>query len=78
MSRLKSLEFLLRYEQYNVDLLRAPTDSRTWDRQTTTLAVTSEIVSGFKVKTEYYINDEDTGGADVANDEFLVQLEVKF
>lgn len=78
MSRLKSIEVLIRYEQYNVDLVAAPTDSRTWDRQTTTFAVFSEIVSGFKVKTEYYINDEDTGGSDVANNEFLMQLEVKF
>ncbi len=78
MSRLKSIEFLIRYEQYNVDLAAAPSDSRTWDRQTTTFAVFSEIVSGFKVKTEYYINDEDTGAADVANNEFLMQLEIKF
>ncbi len=78
MPRLRSLEFLIRYEEYNVDLVPAPTDSRTWDRQALTFAVASEIVSGFKVKTEYYINDEDTGGSDVANNEFLMQLEVKF
>jgi len=78
MSRLKSLEFLVRYEEYNVDLVPAPSDSRTWDRQVLTVAVTSEIVRGFKVKTEYYLKDEDTGGEDVNNDEFLMQLEVKF
>lgn len=78
MNRLKSVEFLLRYEQYNVDLVPDANDSRTWDRQTTTLAVISEIVKGFKIKTEYYINNEDTGGADVDNNELLVQAEVKF
>ncbi len=78
MNRLQSVEFLLRYEQYNVDLTNVATDSRTWDRQTTTLALVSEIVKGLKVKTEYYINDEDTGGAEVDNNELLLQLEVKF
>ncbi len=78
MNRLRSVEFLLRYEQYNVDLVLNPNDSRTWDRQTTTLAIISEVVKGFKIKTEYYINGEDTGGADVDNNELLVQAEVKF
>ncbi len=78
MNRLKSLEIVLRYEQYNVDLPNVPTDSRTWDRQAATVAVISEMVSGFKIKTEYYINTEDTGGADVDNNELLVQAEVKF
>ncbi len=78
MNRLQSVEFLLRYEEYNVDLPNVSTDSRTWDRQTTTIAVISEIVNGFKIKTEYYLNDEETGGADVDNNELLVQAEVKF
>lgn len=78
MNRLKSVEVILRYEQYNVDLPDVPTDARTWDRQTTTVAVISEIVRGFKIKTEYYFNQEDTGGASVDNNELLVQAEVKF
>jgi len=78
MNRLKSVEFLVRYEDYTVDLVKDANDSRTWDRQTTTLAIISEIVKGFKIKTEYYINDEDTGGAEVDNNELLVQAEVKF
>ncbi|MFQ5598012.1 MAG: hypothetical protein ACE5GK_08180 [Nitrospiria bacterium] len=76
--RLINIVFLIRYEQYNVDLARNPTDSRTWDRQTTTLAFIASIVKGFKVKTEYYFNDETTGGPDVDNNELLVQLEMKF
>lgn len=78
MTRLKSVEFLLRYEEYNVDLTKDPTDSRTWDRRTTTFAITTEIVSGFKVKTEYYVNDEKTGGSKVNNNELLIQFETKF
>ncbi|MBN4054601.1 hypothetical protein JYT87_02720 [Nitrospira defluvii] len=78
MTLLKSIEFLLRYEEYNVDLTKDPTDSRTWDRQTSTVAVIAEIVSGFKVKTEYYVNDEKTGASKVDNDELLIQFETKF
>ncbi len=78
MARLQSMEFLVRYEEYNVDLVLDPSDSRTWNRQRTTLAILSKIVPGFTVKVEYYINEEDTGGAKVDNNEALVQLEAKF
>ena len=30
------------------------------------------------LKTEYYINDEDTGNGDVDNNEFFMQLVVNF
>ena len=73
-----AFEFLLRYEEYNVDLTKDPTDSRTWDRETITLAILTDVVKNTKVKTEYYFNDESTGGNGVNNNEFLVQLEVKF
>ena len=75
---IKSVEPLFRYEDYKVDLTADPTDSRTWDRQTTTLAVIIEIVKNLNFKAEYYMNDEDTGNGDVDNDEFLAQLEAKF
>ncbi len=71
-------EFLVRYEDYNVDLTRDPTDSRTWDRETVTLAVLTDVVKNTKIKTEFYINEESTGGPDVDNNEVLVQLEIKF
>ncbi|MFQ5780317.1 MAG: hypothetical protein ACE5HN_05970 [Nitrospiria bacterium] len=77
-SRLAAVEFLVRYEEYNVDLARDRNDSRTWDRRTTTLALITDVVKGFKVKTEYYFNDEKTGGPDVDNNELLVQAEIKF
>ena len=73
-----AFEFLLRFEDYNVDLTKDPSDSRTWDRQTTTLAIIADLVKNTKIKTEYYINDESTGGSGVDNNELLVQLEVKF
>jgi len=73
-----AFEFLLRYEEYNVDLTKDPTDSRTWDRETITLAILTDVVKNTKLKTEYYFNDESTGGSGVNNNEFLVQLEVKF
>lgn len=78
MAHLQSVEFLLRYEEYNVDLVPVFADARTWDRKTTTLALISEIAKGFKIKTEYYLNDEETGGGDVDNNELLIQAEVKF
>ena len=71
-------EFLIRYEDYNVDLSLDPADSRTWDRQTTTLAVITDVVKNLKVKTEYYFKNEDTGAGDLKNNELLVQLEAKF
>jgi hypothetical protein len=73
-----AVEFLFRHENYNVDLSHDPSDSRTWDRRATTLAVITDIVKNLKVKTEYYFHDEDTGGDDVDNNELLVQLEAKF
>jgi hypothetical protein len=76
--RLKSVEFLVRYEEYNVDLVNDPTDSRTWDRTTTVVALLSEVVKGFKIKAEYDMNEEKTNGPDVDNNELVVQLEVKF
>ena len=73
-----AVEFLLRYEDYDVDLTQDIADSRTWDRQTTTVAIIIDVVKNLKIKTEYYLNDEDTGGSDVNNDELLIQLEAKF
>lgn len=76
--RLKSVELIIRYEEYNVDLVKDPNDSRTWDRRTTVLALLSEVVNGFMVKTEYDFNEEETNGPDVNNNELVVQFEVRF
>jgi len=42
------------------------------------LAVIIDILKDSKLKLEYYINDEDIGGKDIDNNEFLMQLEIKF
>lgn len=63
-----------------LSILRASslTDSLTWDRNQITLAVIIDILKDSKLKLEYYINDEDIGGKDIDNNEFLMQLEIKF
>ena len=73
-----AVEFLVRYEDYNVDLDIESADSRTWDRQTITVAVITDIAKNLKVKTEYYFNDEETGNGSFDNNELLMQLEAKF
>lgn len=73
-----AVEVLVRYEDYNVDLAKDTDDSRTWDRQTTTVAFITDVAQNIKVKTEYYFNDEETGNGSVDNNELLVQLEAKF
>ncbi len=73
-----AFEILFRYGELNVDVPADVTDSLTWDRNKFTIALISDVYKNIKLKTEYYLNDEDTGGEDVANDEFLAQLEVKF
>ena len=75
---LTQVEFLLRIEAYKVDLDRDPTDSRTWNRDTFTLAAIADVVKNLKVKTEVLFNDEHTGGGSVRNNEVVVQLEAKF
>ncbi len=54
-----------------------PMKPQSWDRQKTILAVILDVHKNIKIKTEYYINGEDTGDAAVDNDELLVQLEIK-
>ncbi len=69
---------LIRYGRLAVDLPNVPADPLTWDRDMTTLALLIEIAKGVMIKTEYYLNGEATGGDNVNNDEFLVQMELKF
>ncbi|MDP7421226.1 MAG: S-layer homology domain-containing protein [bacterium] len=49
-----------------------------WDRDKTMYGIIFDFTKNTKLKVEYYVNDEDTGGAEVNNDEMLVQLEFKF
>lgn len=71
-------ELLYRYSDLELDLPEVVTNSLTWDRQQHVLAMLVKVFSNTTLKIEYNINEEDTGGADVDNDEFLTQLEVKW
>ena len=73
-----AFEFVYRYNQLDVDLSNVFASPLTWDREQHVFAVITDVVQNIKLKTEYYLNREDTGGGGVDNDEFLVQLEVKF
>ncbi|MFQ5586987.1 MAG: hypothetical protein ACE5GF_09250 [Thermodesulfobacteriota bacterium] len=70
-----AVEFLFRYDDYDVDLPGDTADSRTWDREKIVLAAITDVAKNLKIKTEYYINNE---SAHVGNNELLVQLEAKF
>ncbi len=73
-----SITPLIRYGELDVGLPEVETDSRTWDRKKIALALIIEIEKNVLLKNEYCINRESTGGAEVDNDELLVQLEIKF
>jgi hypothetical protein len=76
-----AVEFLFRYDDYDVDLPKdqdAEFGSQTWDRQKVTLAAITDVVKNIKIKAELNLHDESTGGAEVDNNEILVQLEAKF
>ena len=72
--------YALTYRYNRLDVGAAPIagDSRTWDRMQHVLALVATLADGLLLKTEYYVNGEETGGADVANDELLLQLELKW
>jgi hypothetical protein len=72
-----AVEFLLRYDNYEVDLVKTG-NSLTWDRDSFVLAAIADVVKNVKVKAEYAFHGEETGGAEVDNNELIVQLEAKF
>jgi len=75
---LQSIEPFIRYGEMNVDLPDVFSSPLTWDRSMMTLAVILGIKKNFKIKIEYYINDEETGALPVENNEFVTQFEAKF
>lgn len=75
---LQAVEPLYRYDRYDVNHPLSTAKSATWDRERNTFAFIVDLVDNLKIKLEYNINDEDTGGADVKNNEFIGQVEVKF
>jgi len=76
--RVAHLEFVYRYNDLNVDLTPSFGDGKTWDREQQVFAVITDLYPGVKVKTEYVVNSEDTGGRHLNNNEFLAELEMIF
>jgi len=75
---LLSIEPLVRYGELNLNLDPVPTNSRMWDRQQWTVAFIMELIKDVFLRTEYTVNDEETGADDIRNDEALIQLELRF
>lgn len=72
------IEPVVRHGSLDVDIPKDPTDSLTWHREMTTVALLVGVAKNTMLKVEYYFNGEDTGAGDVDNDEFVMQLEMKF
>lgn len=72
------IEPLVSYSDYDVENTKNTSSPWSWDREKWMFASIIDLYEDTKLKLEYYINDEKTGGGDVDNDELLVQLEVKF
>jgi len=74
-----ALELLYSYSRCQLkNLQRTPYDARTWDREKHIIAFLFDITKNIKLKCEYSVNNEDTGGRDVQNNEFLTQLTMSF
>ncbi|MFQ6083853.1 MAG: hypothetical protein ACE5WD_10930 [Candidatus Aminicenantia bacterium] len=79
----KSITPVVSYSAYTIDGSPEFTKAESWDRTQIILACIIDVLEKTKFKVEYIINDEETGGTgtnptDIDNNEFLVQLEVKF
>ena len=72
------LEPVISYSDYDVRNDKAVDSPWSWDREKWIFAAIVDFYKNTKLKIEYYVNDEGTGGSEVSNDELLVQLEVKF
>lgn len=72
------MRLLARYSQLNLNLPAVSTDSLTWDREITTLALILDVVKNTKLKMEYSIMGESPGGSSVDNNELLIQLFFEF
>lgn len=74
----KAQTIRIRYGELDVDNTNALALPMTWDREEVTIGLKSSIVDNVSLKTEYTINDEATGAAEVDNNEFCMQLGVNF
>ena len=78
--QLQAIEPILRYGQLTVDdrVTKDPDVPGTWDRSKLTVGILFHFTDKVTIRTEYYMNGEETGWADVHNDETVIQLEIKF
>ncbi len=76
--RLQAIEPVVSYGTLTVDVANDINLSGTWDRTKLAVGVLFHLVDKTKIKLEYYVNGEETGGAEKDNDELMVQLEIKF
>jgi hypothetical protein len=74
----KAYEVLYRYSDLDVDLPNVFADTLTWDRYQHVFALLLTVFDSTTLKIEYHLNGESTGASDVDNDEFLMQLEIKW
>lgn len=79
----KSITPVVSYSGYDIEGEPEYTKAESWDRTQIIIAGIIELFEKVNLKIEYVINDEKTGGtgansSDIDNNEFLVQLEVKF
>jgi hypothetical protein len=75
---LSAIEPLYRYDRYDVSHAPSATKPLSWDRKRNTFSVIADIIKDLKLKLEYNLNDEETGGQKVKNNEFVGQMEIKF
>jgi hypothetical protein len=78
---LNSIRPLVRYGVLDISKSPQPfvrNGSLLWDRRQWLFGVVSEIVDHVNFRFEYMLNEEDTGGPSVNNDEFLFQMEIEF
>lgn len=69
-------ELMYRYNNLELDIPSVFDNSLTWDRQQHVLALLVNVLDKTSLKFEYIINNENTGGPDVDNNEFLIQAEI--
>jgi hypothetical protein len=79
----RSITPVASYSAYTIDGEPTFGKAESWDRNQTIIAFIIGVLKKAKIKAEYIINDEETGGTDedpseIDNDEALVQFEVKF
>lgn len=63
----------VRYSQQNMDT-PLTANPLSWDTRQTSISVVQPIAKSVWIQYEYEINDEKTGGANVANDLFFIEL----